>query len=406
MFCNFLKNIFEMMKLKAITLCYCLILSIILILSVIFLSASANAITHVSNISHQSNQGREKIIITSDKPIKVIRNFTLQNPSRLVLDIERINNENLNLPSLNINAITRLIRFGHFDAKTSRLVLELDNNKQLIERHISNHISGKQSQLIIQLKSKSIAQNRKSQPAQTATPVPIKHNPSKPTIVIDAGHGGKDPGAIGQSKSYEKNITLRYGLHLRDHLNSLQKYNVIMTRSRDEFIFLHDRVKKARSANGDLFISLHADSTSDKIASGISVYTVSEQASDKEAEILASRENAVDSIGEIKFANDNPEVADILIDLASRDTRIKATDFALMLTQKFKARGLRTLKNPNRFAGFRVLKAPDIPSVLIEVGFISNPNDEKLLNDSWHMRQISTGIAEAIKQYFQNHPKK
>jgi N-acetylmuramoyl-L-alanine amidase len=406
MFCNFLKKNFETIKLKAKTLSYLLIISTILAISSIFLSNAANAITHVHSISHQSNQGRERIIITSDKPIKVIRNFTLQNPSRLVLDIERINNDNLNLPNLNINAITRLIRFGHFDAATSRLVLELDNNKTLVERHISSQNIGKQSQLIIQLKSKAITHNRKSPQSGISSPPPPKHNYSKPTIVIDAGHGGKDPGAVGQSKTYEKNITLRYARHLHDHLSRLQKYNVIMTRSGDEFIFLHDRVKKARSANGDLFISIHADSTSDKIARGISIYTVSEQASDKEAEILASRENAVDSIGEIKFANDNPEVADILIDLASRDTRIKSTDFALMLTNKFKAKGLKTLKNPNRFAGFRVLKAPDIPSVLVEVGFISNPSDEKLLNDSWHMRQISLGIAEAIKQYFQNHPKK
>jgi N-acetylmuramoyl-L-alanine amidase len=402
MFCIFLKNIFESPKLKMKYLVY------YVLLCGLFLSAKANAATHIniSNIAHQSNQAREQITITSNASIKVIRNFMLQNPPRLVLDIERVSNDNLNLPSLNINAITRLIRFGHFDTKTSRLVLELDNNKQLLERHISNQQNGNKHQLIIQLKSKAQSVVRQTPQPQNINKPISKHNPSKPTIVIDAGHGGKDPGASGQSKVYEKSITLRYALHLRDHLTRLQKYNVVMTRSHDEFIFLHDRVKKARSANGDLFISLHADSTSDKIARGISVYTVSEQASDKEAEILAKQENAVDAIGEIKFANDNPEVADILIDLASRDTRIKATDFAMMLTAKFKAKGLRTLKNPNRFAGFRVLKAPDIPSVLIEIGFISNPHDERLLSDSGHMRQISLSIAEAIKNYFQNHPKK
>ena len=369
------------------------------------------AIPTIQQVNYEILQGRELVTIKSNGTIKLYRSFMLENPPRLVMDIERVSNRNIHIPATDINANVRLIRFGHFNETTSRIVLELDANASRLEHHIAQTSNSLQ----IQVKGKN--QNIKAArvaPAPNFTPIP-RHKPSQnagatnhrlPTIVIDAGHGGKDPGALGQSKTYEKNITLRYALYLRDHLKSTGRYNVIMTRSDDEFIFLHDRVKIARNNGGDLFISLHADSATETSARGISVYTVSEQASDIEAEILAAQENASDAIGGIKFADDNPEVADILIDLASRDTRIKSTDFALGLTKKFQSKGLNLLKNPNRFAGFRVLKSPDIPSVLIELGFLSNPQDDAKLRTKQHMQQVSSGITEAIQSYLQQHPRK
>jgi N-acetylmuramoyl-L-alanine amidase len=369
------------------------------------------AIPTIQQVNYEILQGRELVTIKTNGTIQLYRSFMLENPPRLVMDIERVSNRNIHIPATDINANVRLIRFGHFNETTSRIVLELDANASRLEHHIAQTSNSLQ----IQIKGKNqIIKAARVAPAPNFAPIP-RHKPSQnagaanhglPTIVIDAGHGGKDPGALGQSKTYEKNITLRYALHLRDHLKSLGRYNVVMTRSNDEFIFLHDRVKIARNNGGDLFISLHADSATETSARGISVYTVSEQASDIEAEILAAQENASDAIGGIKFAEDNPEVADILIDLASRDTRIKSTELALSLTKKFQSKGLNLLKNPNRFAGFRVLKSPDIPSVLIELGFLSNPQDDAKLRTKQHMQQVSSGITEAIQSYLQQHPRK
>ncbi len=402
--------------------CYTTLLSLIL-LGLECSTVLANPT--IASVNYHEVQGRELITITSNSAIKVLRRFMLPNPPRLVIDIERVANVSVNLPSTNINSITKVIRFGHFNEASSRIVLELgDEDVGKIEYHVSDGLSSNTSssnghRLNIELKNKgarAVAIPMVSQPvakAQTSfVPRPIAkpnikpsiaHNNRLPTIIIDAGHGGKDPGALGSGKSYEKNITLRYALHLRDHLESTGRYNVVMTRSSDEFIFLHERVRIARMNGGVLFISVHADTAAEKSARGISVYTVSEQASDSEAEILAAQENASDAIGGIKFADDNPEVADILIDLASRDARIKATDFALMLVKNFQMKGLHLLKNPSRFAGFRVLKNPDIPSVLIEVGFLSNPTDEALLNTRAHMQQISSAILAAIQNYLQHH---
>jgi len=221
----------------------------------------------------------------------------------------------------------------------------------------------------------------------------------KRTIVVDSGHGGADPGTIGRSGVYEKHITLAMARELTKQLNATGRFRAIMTRDRDIFIPLRKRVKIARDSDADLFISLHADAIKDTKIHGPSVYTLSENASDKEAATLAEKENKSDLIAGMDLSHESEDVANILIDLAQRESMNQSVRFATQVVNELKRR-TRLLRNTHRFAGFAVLKAPDIPSVLIEMGFLSNRNDERLLQTSAYRKKFSSGIVEAIDTYF------
>ena len=219
------------------------------------------------------------------------------------------------------------------------------------------------------------------------------------TIIIDSGHGGADPGTIGRSGVYEKHITLAMARELAKQLKAQGRFNVVMTRNRDIFIPLRKRVKMARDADADLFISLHADAVKNHKISGPSVYTLSERASDKEAAALAEKENKSDLIAGMDLSHESEEVANILIDLAQRESMNQSARFATQLVSDLK-RKTRLLRNTHRFAGFAVLKAPDIPSVLIEMGFLSNRNDERKLQTRDYRKKFASGIVAAINTYF------
>jgi N-acetylmuramoyl-L-alanine amidase len=220
-----------------------------------------------------------------------------------------------------------------------------------------------------------------------------------PMVVIDAGHGGVDSGTIGASGVYEKNVVLEYAQLLRARLLKSNKYRAALTRDGDYFIPLRKRVEIARKAGAKLFISLHADSADEAAAHGLSVYTVSEQASDKEAAALAARENKSDIIGGMDLSDARPDVADILISLAQRETKTNSAFFADLLVLMLGDR-VHLLPNTHRFAGFAVLKAPDIPSVLIEIGFLSHKQEEKALKSNAYRDKIISGIVAGIDTYF------
>ena len=221
----------------------------------------------------------------------------------------------------------------------------------------------------------------------------------KRIIVIDPGHGGVDPGAIGVSGIYEKHITLAAARDLRRHLEATGRFDVKLTRDRDIFIRLRGRIDRAREMNADLFISLHADTIRNRRVRGLSLYTLSERASDKEAAALAERENKADLIAGIDLTHESAEVTNILIDLAQRETMNQSAKLAGLLVDELDGR-VRILGNPHRFAGFAVLKAPDIPSVLIELGFLSNKDDERALRSESHRRKLAQSIAGAVDRYF------
>ncbi|HTI86099.1 MAG TPA: N-acetylmuramoyl-L-alanine amidase [Alphaproteobacteria bacterium] len=230
-------------------------------------------------------------------------------------------------------------------------------------------------------------------------PPPPKRPDIRRIVAVDAGHGGVDPGTIGASGTHEKMVTLAMARELKAALEASGRYRVVLTRDDDTFVRLRERVARARAAGAELFISLHADSIGDRGHRGASVYTLSEVASDKEAEALAAKENKADLIGGLDLSNENPEVANILIDLAQRETMNYSARFAVSLVHELD-RAAKININPHRYAGFAVLKAPDVPSVLIELGYLSNLQDEKALRDSKQRKRVAAAIVKACDRFF------
>ena len=236
--------------------------------------------------------------------------------------------------------------------------------------------------------------------AKAQAPQPKQNR--RPVIVIDPGHGGVDPGAISRSGTLEKNVVLGFARALRDALKSSGRYDVQLTRDNDTFITLGGRVEIAQKHNADLFISIHADSLKRGIARGSTIYTVSERASDQEAAEIAAAENKADLVGGIPPEAENEQLTDILVDLVQRETRNHSMFFAKTLVGELKDT-TRLNTKPHRYAGFRVLRAPDVPSVLLELGYLSSPEDEKLLtSDAWRKR-VAGAIVSAIDGFFGTH---
>jgi N-acetylmuramoyl-L-alanine amidase len=223
---------------------------------------------------------------------------------------------------------------------------------------------------------------------------------SRPVIVIDPGHGGIDNGTQSGSEN-EKSLVLGFGLALRDRIEKTGKYRVVMTRTDDTFIPLADRVRIARNQSAALFVSIHADALPrhEGDAQGATIYTLSDRASDAEAGRLAEAENKADAIGGVNLTEEPTDVADILIELTQRETRTFSNRFARLLVGEMKNTA-RMYKHPLKSAGFKVLKAPDVPSVLIELGYVSNKGDlENLVSENWRSRTVGS-MAQAIDAFF------
>ncbi len=220
-----------------------------------------------------------------------------------------------------------------------------------------------------------------------------------PLVMLDPGHGGKDPGAIGVSGTYEKHIALAAAQELRRQLLATGRYHVELTRGRDVFIPLEGRVAAAQRRGAALFVSMHADALLDHSVRGASVYTLATNASDAQTAALAQRENAADRFAGPAFRDTPPEVAKILASLVRQETRAGSARLAREVVGTLGAE-VRLLDHPARHAGFVVLKAADIPSVLVEMGFMSNRDDEAALRQAGHRALVATGMRRAIDTYF------
>lgn len=250
--------------------------------------------------------------------------------------------------------------------------------------------------------NKSLSAGENWQPAsESSSKQAASKQETKKIIVIDAGHGGHDPGAIGYSGVHEKNITLAMAKELKRQLDRKGKYKVYLTRSTDVFIPLRKRVDIARKHKADLFMSVHADSALNRNATGLSVYTLSETASDKEAAALAERENKADVISGLNLYEQSKEVSDVLISLAQRETRNRSSEFAKCLVDEMR-KSVKLINDTHRFAGFAVLKAPDIPSVLLEMGYLSNKYEERKLRQESYRRKLASSAVKAIDRYFED----
>lgn len=335
--------------------------------------------------------------------------FLLRGPNRLVVDLPTTKFA-LNPKDLKARGLVKHVRYGAIDGATSRLVLTgkgpfvvdkldiLKNDDANGYRLVADISAASEKEfdeaLAVQAQTTgSTVSADKSDRVGAPAAVTTSH---RFTIVIDPGHGGIDGGAESTGGTIEKNVTLAFATELRDKLAATGKYDLFMTREKDEFLRLDERVRIARQHAADLFISVHADTISLKGIRGATVYTVSDKASDAEAQALADRENLSDQLAGIEIKNDSPEVTDILIDLIRRETHSFSMSFANTLVSKLSS-SVDLINNPHRFAGFRVLKAPDVPSVLVELGYLSNAEDEaQLLNPKWRDKATQS-IAEAVK---------
>ena len=339
----------------------------------------------------------------------------LADPFRVVIDLPELKWDN---PSTSASGLVEGLRYGLFKPGTSRIVLDVKGPVQVKSSFILPPSSeSKQHRLVVDLVSiprdAFVAGRVGDQPAGTqsvaasaapppAVPIIADRKPradGKRVIAIDPGHGGVDPGALGTSGAYEKDITLALAKQLKQTLTATGRYHVIMTREKDVFIALRDRVEIARRAEAELFISLHADSMGRGTVRGASVYTLSETSSDKEAEELAARENKADVIAGVDLSDKDPILSGILIDLSQRAAKNEGKQFAVMTAESLSA--VTPMLDPaHRSAGFRVLKAPDIPSILVESGFMTNQKDEKLLRSKSHRVKLAAALLKSIDRYF------
>lgn len=343
--------------------------------------AHAQANLRSLEITTQEN-GSELLKFNAHESIAIAKAFVLTNPNRIVIDVPRLESGGIKLPKNYAGALVKSVRFGQFDATTSRIVLDVSAPAKIVASNSGNPFT---VEIIAAAPLKADAK-------------PVAEE-KKPLIVIDAGHGGQDPGAIGLHKTHEKDITLNYAKALREGLLRTGRYRVALTREDDRFIVLPERVSIARKMKADLFLSFHADSNPRPEARGLSIYTLSETASDDESAALAERENKADIIPGIDLSGTDADVASILIDLTQRETMNKSAKFADIVVNNLH-RSITKLPKTHRYAGFRVLKAAEIPSVLVELGFLSNEQDERLLLTSEYRERVVSSLVKGIDRFY------
>jgi N-acetylmuramoyl-L-alanine amidase len=361
------------------------------------------------------------------------RVFTLSNPDRVVVDLDELEWLIPQGRKLQGRGLVAAMRYGLFKVGTSRIVLDLAQPVQVVQVVLVEKNADSPMRLVIDLQpaeaAEFLANEKKTLFAsagvlaaapETSAPAPapdtegLKIEASlipqpkpgtgaarKPLIVIDPGHGGIDPGATGGGTE-EKDITLAVAKALQAELAATGRYRVMLTREHDVFVPLRERFQTAREHGADLFVSLHADAHANGKMRGASVYTLSETASDKEAEALAAKENKSDVIAGMDLSNESEIVSGILIDLAQRETINLSARFAKILVKALKGDTLMLGKS-HRYAGFAVLKAPDIPSVLLEMGYVSSAADKKLLISQKHQHRLAKAITRAIREYLEWH---
>jgi N-acetylmuramoyl-L-alanine amidase len=327
-------------------------------------------------------------------------------PDRVVVELPSINFQIDAKQGRKSAGFVSGFRYGLFTADRARVILDLAQ-PAVVESVSVKPVRGGFGELVVELRRTSreeFAALAREAAARTQLPsIPVERKAegdSRRIVVIDPGHGGIDPGTQVASIA-EKAVVLAFGLRLKQELEAQGRYRVIMTRSDDTFISLNDRVRIARGVEAHLFISIHADSLAQaQDVRGATIYTGSERASDAEAARLAAKENQADSVAGLDSSEDVQDVAGILMDLAKRETRSFSTIFARNLVERLGG-SVKMHKVPLRSAGFRVLTAPDVPSVLIELGYMSSPRDAELLNSEGWRNQAAAAVQQAVDQYFE-----
>lgn len=372
-----------------------------------------------SDVRLAGDAKQTRFVLDLDKTVQ-FRAFTLADPYRVVLDTAQINFQLKAGSGTAGRGLIKAFRYGLVMPGGSRIVFDLTGPAKIAHSYVLEAANGQPPRLVLELEEvdrtafvqslgpesrpelkPAISDTVASIPAEASVvPKPAVAADLRPVIVIDPGHGGPDNGTQAGGTN-EKELVLGFGLALRDRIEKTGKYRVVMTRTDDTFIPLTDRVKFARSQSAALFVSIHADALPRREgdAQGATIYTLSDKASDAEAERLAEAENKADAIGGVNLTEEPTEVADILIELAQRETRTFSNRFARLLMGEMKTT-VRMHKHPLKSAGFKVLKAPDVPSVLVELGYVSNKGDlEHLVSENWRNRTVGS-MAQAIDAFF------
>ncbi len=371
--------------------------------------ASAAEVPIATDARLGGDEARTRFVLDLTRRVEVSA-FTLADPYRVVLDLPQVV---FKLPAKvgeGGRGLVKAFRFGLVMQGGSRIVLDAAAPVRVENAFVLDPADNQPARLVLDLVAidrdsflRNIAlENRPRRPA----PPPrsdheAKDSDPRPWVVLDPGHGGLDSGTIAPTGDTEKTIVLEFALQLRDKLEKTGKYRVAMTRTDDRFVPLADRVQLARARQAALFLSIHADALAhrDSESRGASIYTLSETASDAEADRLAEAENRADIIAGVDLSAEPSDVADILIDLVQRETKTFSANLAHALVKELKLTS-RLHKHPLKSAGFRVLKAPDVPSVLVELGYVSSSQDLKyLLSDSWRARATDS-IVQAVATFF------
>ncbi len=356
---------------------------------------------------------RERTRFIADLSKKVdVQVFALGNPYRVIVDAADVSFQMPQGIGKEPRGLVTAFRYGLFAPGKSRIVLDVSGPFLIDKSFVLEARDDQPARLVIDLvptdektfqaslqKARQAAVEKASLPLPAA---PVRPAAAKPIIVLDPGHGGVDPGTSSTNGVTEKEVVLQFAKELKKKLAATGRYEIYLTREDDTFLPLKDRVAFAQKKGAGLFLSIHADYFPTKIddARGATVYTLSEQASDEEARELAAKENFSDAIAGVELPDDSDEVvANILIDLAQRETQNRSVVFARSIVGELAGKAALHTRRL-RSAGFRVLKAPDVPSVLLELGFLSNAEDEKeLTSERWRDR-MTDSVTEAIDGYF------
>ncbi|OCP01208.1 MULTISPECIES: N-acetylmuramoyl-L-alanine amidase [unclassified Ensifer] len=355
------------------------------------------------------DDARTRVVVQFDRKPEFSLHY-VADPVRVVVDLPETA-FGLKSDSLEPRGLFDAIRYGGMGAGSSRIVLSATGPVAVTHAEVIAEEGGKGYRLVLDAERVDQArfdallgeQQWTGSVAAAKTDRPVAVAPTKEggpfIIAIDAGHGGIDTGALAsETKTEEKHVTLAFAMDLVEALNRGTGIEAFLTRDKDVFLSLPQRVQIARNRGANLFISLHADALRQKEIRGATVYTISDKASDHLAASLADRENLSDEIAGVPLQSEPAEVADILIDLTRRETQAFSVNMARAVVSSFEGQ-INLINNPHRFAGFRVLQAPDVPSILLELGFLSNKEDEKLLLDPEWRKKVSERLAVAVQRY-------
>ena len=371
--------------------------------------ASSDSFPVATDVRLGGDEAQTRFVMDFSRKIE-LHAFTLADPYRVVIDIPQVIFQLPPKAGETGRGLIKAFRFGLVMQGGSRLVFDLAKPARIEKAFVVDPTDSAPARLVLDLAPtdrEAFLHKVAIDSRATRADLPRADGPeskgsdSRPLVVLDPGHGGIDIGTKGPSGEEEKDIVLNFAQRLRDRVEKTGKYRVLMTRNDDTFVPLGDRVRIARDAGAALFVSIHADSLphSEGDAQGASIYTLSDTATDSEAARLAEKENRADVIAGVDLKSEPDDVAGILIDLAERETKSFSVQFAHKLLGEMKA-VTRVHKTPLKSAGFRVLRAPDVPSVLVELGYVSNRQDlQSLLSDNWRNRTADS-IAEAIDGYF------